>query len=106
MREPQENPFKDYFSPLFNLSTSCIQYPDVATRSFEIKHIVLNYLPTFYGLDNEDPYNHLNDFDAVCKTFKYENYSIDDVKLCLFPFSLKDKARSWFNTLLANNIAS
>ena len=72
MREPQENPFKDYFSPLFNLSTSCIQYPDVATRSFEIKHIVLNYLPTFYGLDNEDPYNHLNDFDAVCKTFKYE----------------------------------
>ena len=26
---PQERPFKDYFSPLANLSTSCIRYPNV-----------------------------------------------------------------------------
>ena len=27
---PQERPFKDYFSLLANLSTSCIRYPNVA----------------------------------------------------------------------------
>ena len=70
---PQERPFKDYFSPLANLSTSCIRYPNVAARSFELKPSVLNCLPTFYGLENEDPYNHLNDFHAICQTFKYEN---------------------------------
>ena len=92
--QPQERPFKDYFSPLANLSTSCIRYPNVATRSFELKPSVLNCLPTFYGLENEDPYNHLNDFHVVCQIFKYEKFSDNDVKLRLFPFSLKDKARS------------
>ena len=29
-----------------------------------------------------------------------------DVKLRLFSFSLKDRARSWFNTLPANSITS
>ena len=91
---PPERPFKDYFSPLSNLSTSCIRYPNVAARSFELKPSVLNCLPTFYGLENEDPYNHLNDFHAICQTFKYENFSDDNVKLRLFPFSLKDRARS------------
>ncbi|KAH9686903.1 hypothetical protein KPL70_014565 [Citrus sinensis] len=106
LQAPQERPFKDYFSPLANLSTSCIRYPNVAARSFELKPSVLNCLPTFYGLENEDPYNHLNDFHAICQTFKYENFSDDDVKLRLFPFSLKNRARSWLNTLPANSISS
>ena len=84
--QPQERPFKDYFSPLSNLSTSCIRYPNVADRSFELKSSVLNCLPTFYDLENEDPYNHLNDFHAICQTFKYENFSDNDVKLRLFHF--------------------
>ena len=98
--------FKDYFSPLANLNTSCIRYPNLAARGFEIKPSVLNCLPTFYGLENEDPYNHLNNFHAICQTFKYENFSDDDVKLRLFPFSLKDRARSWLNTFPTNNITS
>ena len=91
LQAPQERSFKDYFSPWANLSTSCIRYPNVADRSFELKYSVLNCLPTFYGLENEDP---------------YENFSDDDVKLLLFPFSLKDITRSWLNTLPANSITS
>ena len=102
--QPQERPFKDYFSPLANLSTSCIRYPNVAARSFELNPSVLNCFPTFYGLENEDPYNHSNDFHAICQTFKYENFSNNDVKLRLFPFSLKNRACLWLNTLLANII--
>ncbi|KAK9190504.1 hypothetical protein WN943_019110 [Citrus x changshan-huyou] len=103
---PQERPFKDYFSSLANLSKSCIRYPNVAVRNFELKPSVLTCLPTFYGLENEDPYNHLNDFHVVCQTFKYEKFSDDDVKLRLFSFSLKDRAHSWLNTLPANSITS
>ena len=66
---PQERPFRDYFSPLANLSTSCIRYPNVAARSFELKPSVLNCLPTFYGLKNKDSYNYLNDFHVICQTF-------------------------------------
>ena len=78
--------------------------PNVAARSFELKPSVLNCLSTFYGLENQDPYNHLNDFHAVCQTFKYEIFSNDDIKLRLFSFSLKDRVRSWFNTLPTNSI--
>ena len=42
----------------------------------------------------------------ICQTFKYENFSDDNVKLILFSFSLKDRARSWLNTLHANSITS
>ena len=38
---PSERQFKDYFSLLANLSTSCIRYPIVAARSFELKPSVL-----------------------------------------------------------------
>ena len=103
---PHERPFKNYFSPLVNLSTSCIRYPNVVVMSFELKFSVLNCLPTFYDLEIEDPYNHLNDFHAICQTFNYENFSDDNIKLRLFPFSLKDRARSRFNTLSANSITS
>ena len=65
--QPQERPFKDYFSPLANLSISCIRYLNVSAWSFELKLSVLNCLPTFYDLENEDPYNHLNDFHAICQ---------------------------------------
>ena len=44
---PQERPFKDYFNPLANLSTSYIRYTNVAGRSFELKPGVQNYLPTY-----------------------------------------------------------
>ena len=44
---PQERPFKDYFSPLAHLSTSCIRYPNVTARSFKLKRSVLNCLSTF-----------------------------------------------------------
>ena len=40
------------------------------------------------------------------QTFKYEDFSTNDVKLRLFPFSLKDKARSWFITFPAISITS
>ena len=77
---------------------------NVLVRSFKLKPNGLNCLPSFYGLENKDQYNHLNDFHTICQTFKYENFLYEDVKLRLFSFSLRDRARFWFNTLLANSI--
>ena len=100
----QERVFKDYFSPLANPTTSCIVLPDTNAANFELKPSVLNCLPNFYGLDKEDPYNHLNDFYAICATFKYPNFSAENVRLRLFPFSLKDRAKSWLNSLEPGSI--
>jgi len=41
----------------------------------------------------EDPNLHLSVFLEVCDTLKIEGESIDVIRLRLFPFSLRDKAR-------------
>ncbi|KAF7844320.1 uncharacterized protein G2W53_001225 [Senna tora] len=55
-------------------------------------------LPSFYGLSSENPYKHIDEFLEVCSTFKLPNVSEDAIRLRLFPFSLKDKAKHWLTT--------
>jgi len=54
-------------------------------------------LPKFCGLDSENPYMHLKEFDMVCAM--HLNNLDDVVKLILFLFSLTEKARSWLHPL-------
>jgi hypothetical protein len=62
------------------------------TGNFEIKPGVVQLMPKFRGLDSENPYMHLKEFDMVCAMHlsKFD----DVVKLLLFPFSLIEKAKS------------
>ena len=56
-------------------------------------------LLSFYGLANEDPYKHLEEFFEICSTVKIQNFPDDALILKWFPFSLKDKAKYWLNSL-------
>ena len=56
-------------------------------------------LPSFYGKTNEDPYKHLDEFLEIYFTVKIQNFTDDVLRLTLFPFSLKDKAKYWLRTL-------
>ena len=50
-------------------------------------------LPTFHGMENENPYTHIRDFEEVCTTFKGGATDMDLLKLKAFPLTLKDKAK-------------
>ena len=51
----------------------------------------LSKLPSFNGMESENPYLHLNDFNSLCQAIKERDTFIDAMKLTLFPFTLKDK---------------
>jgi len=58
----------------------------------------------FVGSPMEDPNLHLSIFLKVCDTLKLNVVSIDAIRLLLFPFSLKDKARAWLHSLPPDSI--
>ncbi|RVW18645.1 hypothetical protein CK203_104274 [Vitis vinifera] len=61
-------------------------------------------LPTFHGMESENPYSHIKEFEEVCNTFQEGRASIDLMRLKLFPFTLKDKAKIWLNSLRPRSI--
>ena len=67
---------------------------DVAVRPY-----LVPLLPTYHGMENENPYTHIRDFEEVCTTFMEGMMDMDLLKLKAFPLTLKDKAKIWLNSL-------
>ena len=63
-------------------------------------------LPIFHGMENENPYTHIRDFEEVCITFKEGTIDMELLKLKAFPLTLKDKAKIWLNSLRPRTIRS
>ena len=80
--------------------------PAATADNFEIKPNTIQMLPSFYGRNHEDPYRHVDEFLEICTTFKLNNLTDDAVRLRLFPFSLKDKAKEWLYSLEPESITS
>ncbi|KAL6350662.1 hypothetical protein AAG906_028114 [Vitis piasezkii] len=69
---------------------SCIVPP---TEQLVIRPHIVPLLPTFHGMESENPYAHIKEFEEVCNTFQEGGASINLMRLKLFPFTLKDKAK-------------
>ena len=93
--DPREPPrqMKEYFIPSTYNPSTCIHLPDIPASHYEIKSTTIQMLPSFYGNTNKDPYKHLDEFLEIYSTMKIQNFTDDALRLTLFPFSLKDKAK-------------
>ena len=58
----------------------------------------------FGGFPSEDPNSHLANFIQICNTIKMNGVTDDAIRLRLFPFSLRDKARNWLGTLTQGSV--
>ena len=92
---------RDHIHPPRMSAPSCIIPPadDVVVRSY-----LVPLLPTFRGMENENPYTHIREFEEVCTTFKEGVLDMDLLKLKAFPLTLKDKAKIWLNSLRPRTI--
>ena len=83
------NNFASHLSALWNFHGQTTYY---ATST---------YFP-WYG--KRESYAHIKEFEEVCNTFQEGGASIDLMRLKLFPFTLKDKAKIWLNSLRPRSI--
>ncbi|XP_022155867.1 uncharacterized protein LOC111022881 [Momordica charantia] len=76
---------------------------------FKLKPAMFQMLQTvgpFHGLSSEDPHRHLQYFMQVADSFKLEGVSKRAIRLMLFPYSLRDSAGAWLDSLPAESITS
>ncbi|RVW63656.1 Pro-Pol polyprotein [Vitis vinifera] len=92
---------RDRMHPPRMSAPSCILPP---LEQLVIRPHIVPLLPTFHGMESENPYAHIKEFEEVCNTFREGGASIDLMRLKLFPFTLKDKAKIWLNSLRPRSI--
>lgn len=85
------------------IQPSCIIFPLIIWY-FEIKSKVVQLLPKFHRMEKESLCLHLHKFEEVYTTISMQNINAKQLKLKLFSFSLKDKAKTWLYFLRPNLI--
>ncbi|KAK0595310.1 hypothetical protein LWI29_005505 [Acer saccharum] len=104
-----ERTLQDYTMPRVELHQSSIRRPTIVANSFEIRPSIIQMIGTtciFNGLVNDDLNLHLQKFNEICDTFKYNRIPDEFIKLKLFLFSLGNDARIWLNSQQPNSITT
>ena len=64
-----------------------------STLTNQMKNIPHSTLPNFHGMESEDPYTFLSEFDVLYSSY---DYVMDQHRLKIFPGTLKNHALRWF----------
>jgi hypothetical protein len=99
---------RDYHIPKADDAQGPIVLPHVLGDPPSFGSGVVNLIQQncYHGLEVENPHEHLNNFLQCCQTVKCARASMEYVKLALFPFSLRDKAKIWFNSLSKGSVGT
>lgn len=98
---------QQYAIPLFNELNPSIRRPENKAQQFELKPIMFQMLQNvsqFSEIPTEDPHLHLQLFMEASHSFKLVGVTEDALRLRLFPYSLRDRARAWLNSLPSGSI--
>ena len=60
----------------------------------------------FFRLPSDDANAHITNFLEICDTFRHNGVFDNVVRLRLFPFSLRDRAKPWLNSLAPGSIGT
>ena len=98
-----ERTLREILQPQRTTTNSCIRLP-VEVNQFLMKSEMICLLPVYQGVDSENPYSFMRDFEEVCSAFLSTGSPLHIICMVLFPFSLKEKAKIWFHSLAPNSI--
>lgn len=106
MAEPGNYTLKDFAFLSQDEPSSSIVPPAIQENNFELKPSLLQIMQynQFSGSPTEDRNLHWLVFVQYANTLKTNNVNHEEIRLCLFLFSLRDGARPWLQSLPANSI--
>ena len=79
-----------------------MRQPAIEANNFELKTaliIMVQQHHQFTGHPSENPNDHMRRFMRMANTIKLNGVRPEVIKLQLFPFSLRDVAATWFESL-------
>ncbi|GJR57524.1 reverse transcriptase domain-containing protein [Tanacetum coccineum] len=105
--DPNDQPMWESAKTVAPTPNSAIIQLDV-NDNFVINSTYLNMIREnkFDGYLRADPHDYIREFLAICNMFGYDETQSEAVKLLIFPFSLCDKSKTWFNELNEESITS
>ncbi|GJS08620.1 reverse transcriptase domain-containing protein, partial [Tanacetum coccineum] len=105
--DPNDQPIWENAKIVAPTPNSAIVQPNVddnfVINSTHLKMIREN---KFDGQLRADRHNHIREFLTICDMFIYGDTQSEAIKLLIFPFSLCDEAKTWFNDLNEESITS
>ena len=92
---------EEFWRPIIQEEYSAVRQPPIEANNFELKPALITMAQQhqFTGHPSEDPNEHLRRFMRMANTIKLNGVRPDVIKLQLFPFSLRDVAATWFDSL-------
>ena len=109
MADNKDRAIGDYTMLISQVMHHGIVRLEVQANNFQLKPVMFQMLQTvgqFNGLPSEDPHLYLKLFLEVSDACKIAGASQDALRLRLFPYSLRDRARAWLNSLTPNSITT
>ena len=98
---------KDYVRPIVNDNYSSVRCQTINANNFEPKPVLINMVEQAqFRSPLDDPNMHLAMFLEIYDTVKMNGVTEDTIRLRLFPFSLRDKAKGWLQSLQPGSITS
>ena len=97
---------EDFWRPSIQEEYSVVRQPAIEANNFELKLALITMVQQhqFTRHPSEDPNEHMGRFMRMANTVKLNGVRPEVIKLQLFPFSLRDVAATWFDSLPVGSV--
>ena len=107
-RHQRPNTMKDFWRLIIQEEYSAVRQLVIEANNFGLKPtlITMVHQREFTGHATEDPNEHMGRFMRMANTVKLNGVRPEVIQLQLFPFSLRNMAATWFDSLLVGSVNS
>ena len=97
----EQDTMEDLWNSFIHNKYSAIKPPAIDANDFELKPALITMVQQnqFAGHPTENPSEHLGQFLRMANSVNLDGVKPEVIQLQLFPFSLRDMAITWFNSL-------